>query len=222
MSARELVDEDVVLPDRTLVAVLGRRITGHHPIDEWGLDQDLTAVIGSLLPLRWAVEVTGAGRLPDGPAVLVHNRTPLGYERTAVAVGIGTAAERPVRFTGVPDLAPVLGVLRRIGGVGGHVADLRGLLSQGQLVAVGLRPVRPLGDRTGVVPTSAVAAALATGAPLVPVAVRPARGLRRARVAIGEPVPTRRRRSARTADEVTALVRDRIADLADPDPAPTP
>lgn len=210
----ELEDADVVLPDRSLVAVVGRRITGHHGVDEWGLDQDLCALVGSLPGMGHAVVVEGIHLLPDGPAVLVHDRTPLGFEAVAVAVGVGVAADRPVRTTGVPDVAPVVGVLRRLGGVGGHPADLRGLLRSGQLVAVGLTPVRARPGRTGVLPPDAVAAALATGAPLVPVSVRPARGPRRARVTIGESVPTRRRRSARAADEVAGLVRDRIAELA--------
>lgn len=211
---RVLVDDDVVLPDRSLPAVVARRAKGCEPVDEWGLDHDLASVLGSLLPLRLAVVVVGRELLPDGPAVLVHNRTPLGLERAAVVLGVGVASDRPVRFTGVPDVAPLLGLLRRVGGVSGHGADVRGLLHAGQLVAVGLRPVRPDGGRTGTLDRAAVLAATAEGAPLVPVAVHLATAWRRARVVLGEPVTTRRRGRARPVDEAAALVRTRIAELA--------
>lgn len=210
----DLDDEDVLLPDRSLVAVVGRRVTGHHHVDPWGLDRDLVDLLGSMPGLGRAVAVDGSHLLPDGPAVLVHDATPLGLERLWVAVGVGTAADRPVRCVGVPDVAPVVGALRRVGAVGRQPADLRGLLRRGHLVAVALGAVRARPGRTGPVPATVVAAALATGAPLVPVAVSSPRGLRRASLRIGDPVPTRQRSEARDAAEVAAQVRAGIAALS--------
>ena len=210
--------EDLVVPDRSLAAVIGRRATGHAPVDAWGLDVDLAGVLRSLPGLGSLVVVEGVGRLPDGPALLAHGRVPLGGGRLALALGIAVAADRPVRLTGAPDVAPVIGLLRRLGAVGGHPADLRGLLLAGELVAVDLP--RGVGTVDGPVAAhDAVAAAVAVGAPLVPVAVRPALGLRRARVRIGEPVPTRRRRRPRDVDEVAAAVRTRLEALAGAAPA---
>ena len=230
MSGHEVHPDALVVPDRSLTAVVGRRVTGHAPVDVWGLDVDLAAVLRSLPGLGAAVRVEGAGRLPDGPALLVHRRGPLPGGRLALAVGISVAVDRPVRLPGVPDVAPVIGALRRVGGVSGHPADLRGLLLAGELVAVGVprafgrdRGVSA-GDGDGEVvgpgaAPAALAAAMAVGAPLVPVGVAPAAPLRRARVRVGEPVPTRRRRRARAADDVAEEVRGRLDELTGAVPA---
>jgi len=213
MTLDALSDIDLFERDRSLMAVLGRRIAGQQTIDEWGLDVDLVGVAASLLPLRIAVAVDGAHLVPDGPTLIVHDRTPLGIERAVVAVGLGTALQRSVRFTGSPDL-PVIGpVLARLGGVSGHGADIRGLLHDGHLVAVGLDRTRSKDRRTGALPASAAHAAVAVGVPILPVCVRPAGPGSRARLHIGEPVPTRRRRRARPDDELDNAVRTAIADL---------
>lgn len=193
-------------PDRSLAAVVARRVTGHAPVDAWGLDVDLVDALRALPGLGAAVAVEGAGRLPDGPALLLHPRLPLGAGVLALAVGVSTAADRPVRLTGVPDVAPLVGVARRLGAIGGHPADVRGLLLAGHLVAVALT-----GDDDVALGGEAVAAAVAVGAPLVPVSVRPALPLRRARLRIDEPVPTRRRGRARPLDDVAEDVRSRLA-----------
>lgn len=126
---------DVQRIDRSLATVVRRRAEGSFDTDAWGLDADLVSVLGRVLPTV-GVRTIGAGRVPDGPALLLWRGSSLGWVH--VAAGVGSATGRPVRFTGMPDLAPVSAVLRRLGGVGGDVADLRGLLRLGNLVAMRL------------------------------------------------------------------------------------
>jgi hypothetical protein len=121
--------------DRSLGAVARRRWNGTFDLDAWGLDSDLVSVLARMLPTV-GVRTTGAGRVPDGPALLLWRGGPLGWAH--VALGVGAATGRPVRFTGIPDVAPLTGVMHRLGGVGSDIADLRGLLRAGNLVALRL------------------------------------------------------------------------------------
>jgi len=213
MTLDALDEVDLFERDPSLLAVLSRRVAGQHTVDEWGLDVDAAAVVASFLPLRLAVAVDGAHLVPDGPALIVHDRTPLGIEGTLVAVGLGAALQRPVRCSGAPDLPVVGSWLARLGGVSRHGADIRGLLHDGHLVAVGLDRVRHVDRRTGPMPTSAAQAAVDAGAPILPVSVRPAGFGSRPRLLIGDPVATRRNRRARPGDELADAVRSAIADL---------
>ena len=208
MSTLEVADEDVVVPDRSLVAVLGRRVTGRFPIDPWGLDVDAAGVLRTLPGAGGLVRVEGAARLPDGPALLVQRPRGWPGPRLVVAAGVARAADRPVRLTGVPDLGLVIGALRRLGGVTGHPADLRGLLLAGELVAVPFDPAVASGR--GHEP---LLAALRVGVPVVPVALVDGGPLRRALVRIGRPVPTRRRGAARDVVEVASTVGSAMASL---------
>ena len=243
---------DVERVDRSVAAVARRRLDGSFETDAWGLDADLVSVLGRVLP-TFGVRTTGAGRVPDGPALLLWRGPRVGWVH--VAAGIGSATGRPVRFTGVPDVAPVRGVLRRLGGVGDDVSDLRGLLRSGNLVAMrlaaGQDPFeeslagigwvgedlgtpgagatagagasagasaggRPIDTRVDDwLPDDEVEAAVHVGVPLVPVMVHGPRPWSPwARVIVGDPVPTRTRRSARSLAEVAASVATSFADLA--------
>ncbi len=254
---------DVERVDRSLTAVARRRMDGSFDTDAWGLDADLVSVLGRVLP-TFGVRTTGAGRVPDGPALLLWRGSSRGWIH--VAAGIGSATGRPVRFTGVPDVAPVSAVLRRLGGVGGDVSDLRGLLRLGNLVAmrlaVGQDPLeeslaglgwagedlsgpsgtggtrstsgpggtgatgetggnagpgsRPRDDQLvdDWLPDDEVEAAVHVGVPIVPVMVHGPRPWSPwARVVVGNPVPTRTRRSARSLAEVAASVAASFADV---------
>jgi len=254
---------DVERINRSLPAVVRRRVDGSFDTDAWGLDADLVSVLGRVLP-TFGVRTTGAGRVPDGPALLLWRGPSLGWIH--VAAGIGATTGRPVRFTGVPDIAPVSTVLRRLGGVGADVADLRGLLRLGNLVAMRLAVDQdPLeeslaglgwagedlsgpsgtggtGSTSGTVgsgatgdtggnagpgsrsgddqlvddwlPDDEVEAAVHVGVPIVPVMVHGPRPWSPwARVVVGNPVPTRTRRSARSLAEVAASVAASFADV---------
>lgn len=239
---------DVQRIDRSLVTVARRRADGSFDTDAWGLDADLVSVLGRLLPTV-GVRTIGAGRVPDGPALLLWRGSSLGWVH--VAAGVGSATGRPVRFTGMPDIAPVSAVLRRLGGVGGDVADLRGLLRLGNLVAMRLAVGQDrleeslagvgwvgedldgpsAGGAAGAgdaarrersdprvddwLPDDEVEAAVHVGVPVVPVMVHGPRPWSPwARVVVGDPVPTRTRRSARSLAEVAASVATSFADLA--------
>lgn len=213
---------EVVRTDRSLPALARRRIDGTFDVDPWGLDPDLVSLAGRLLPAA-AVRTSGGGRLPDGPALCVWEGDWTGL--VPLVMGLGAAATRPVRFCGVPDLGPLRAVASRLGGVGGHPADLRGLLRAGHLVATRLADTtsaseealaglgwagedvgRTMGGDPFVapwLPDEAVEAAIDVGAPVVPVVVRaPRPWAPLARVAVGAPVPTRTRYAARSLAEV--------------------
>jgi hypothetical protein len=186
--------------DTSWSALMQRRLTGGFRVDPWGLDADLLAMAGRLDPQLGLVRADGAELVPDGPALLVW-QGPV-WANVMVAVAIGRATNRPVRCTGVPDVAPVLGVARRFGGVVGDQADVRGLLRAGHLVAVRTRAPAPGPDW---LPTAIAEAAVDVGAPLVPVTVRlPRPWSPVGRVTLGSPVPTRTRTAARP-----------LADIAD-------
>lgn len=196
--------------DRSLPAIAVRRLTGEHVVDEWGLDNDAVALAGHLPQARWGVRTADAGRIPDGPALLVHlGGGPLGW--FGVVAGLGRATGRAIRFAGIPDRVPVGTVLRRLGGVVGDPADLRGLLRAGNLLAVSGDAVAD-DDASAVLP--AFAAAAAVGAPAVPVVVRAARPWApRPLVRVGPPVPTRARGVARDGAEVAAALRGHLERL---------
>ena len=126
---------DLERTDRSLQAVLGRRIDGSFTVDPWGFDADLMSVLGRLVPTL-GVRLTGGGRVPDGPALCLWRGRRTGLAQLLLGLGAGTG--RALRFTGVPDVEPLVGLLRRFGGVGGDPADIRGLLRAGNLVAVRL------------------------------------------------------------------------------------
>lgn len=213
---------EVARVDRSLPALARRRVDGTFMVDPWGLDPDLVSLAGRLVP-SFTVRTTGGGRLPDGPALCLWRGAGTGV--LPLVVGLGSATTRPVRFCGVPDLGPLRAVASRLGGVGGHPADLRGLLRGGNLVAVRLDD-RQRGDEEALaglgwagehvgagtaedptvgdwLPDDAVEAAIEVGAPVVPVVVRVAVPWSpRARVTVGTPVPTRTRVAPRSLAEV--------------------
>lgn len=164
--------------------VLQRRISGAYVVDQSGLDRDLARLAGRILGLGLRIDVDGADRVPDGGALLVHNRL-LGPPETFAAVrGIGLATGRPVRFVGVVDLDPLGPALRKLGGVLAHPAEVGALLRDGELVLVGQRrSLRPRSSAAA--PERMARAATDAGVPMVPVTVvaRPAPG--RWRVTVG-------------------------------------
>lgn len=155
----------------SVVDVVRRRISGSYVVDEAGLDPDVARVAAAALGLGWRIRVDGADRIPDGPAVLVHNRLLGPAETFAVARGISLATGRWIRFLGVPDIDPLGPALRKLGGASAHPAEAAGLLRDGNLVCVGQRRsvrVRPSPDG---LPGGLAAVAAELSVPVVPVAV---------------------------------------------------
>ncbi len=205
---------------------LVRRIRGRNEVDDWGLDPDLIDLVDPLLDLRWDIEVHGAEALPAvGGAVLVFNRRFGFSEAWIVARGVRQATGRYVRTVGVPDGGPVGSVtgpfLRRFGAVLDRTDEIVGLLLAGQLVGLpadrALRPRRDVGD----LDVSRIEAALATGSPVVPVAVEGRELGRTWQVAIGSPIPTPTEAGPLAAVELAEVTRQAIEALVG-DLAPAP
>ena len=182
------------LPGASLAGPVGRRLRGAYEVDEWGLDPELVALVDPISALRWEIGVRGAERLPAvGGGVLVFNRRWGVSEAWVLARGIRQASGRFVRTVGVPDGGPIGGVtgpmLRRFGGVLDRTDEIAGLLRAGQLVGLpagrGLRSR----DQVGALDVERIEASLATGAPLVPVALVGRELGRRWQVAVGDPIP---------------------------------
>lgn len=178
------------VPGAATVAGLRRRLVGAYDVDEWGLDPELVALADPMFALRWDIDVRGTERLPAvGSAVLVFNRRVGISEPWILARGIRQAAGRFVRTVGVPDRAPVGPVLRRFGGVLDRTDEVAGLLRAGQLVGLPMGRGLWTREKAGPLAVERLEAALATGSPVVPVALVGRELGRTWQVVVGDPVP---------------------------------
>ena len=176
----------------TFTDVVRRRIDGSYVVDEWGFDPDFVAVLSPLLEARWTIRVEGAEHIPaEGAAVLVANRRIGMSEPFAVAGAVWQATGRVLRVLGVPDIAPIGPVLRRMGAVQDRPDELAGVLRAGQLALVFLDRQYRMGARVGQLARESVAPAVELGVPVLPVAVTGRELSRRWRVQIGTPVSPR-------------------------------
>lgn len=193
------------------------------------------ATVGALARLIWRLRVTGAERMPAGPVIVVCN-----HESLLDPIFLGAAFRRPLRFVTKEELyvRPVGWLLESLGGIRiergrgdlaalaraeqalrtGHVVML---FPQGTTIARGERPWL----------RGAARLALATGAPILPVAIvdsekalRPARGrvgFPSVRVLVGEPIAVERGPSTiADAKALTARARDAVEALRAPYPPP--
>jgi len=212
-------DLDALDPDRHdlgVPALLARRLAGSYEVDEWGFDRDLTVVLSPLAGLRWSATVDGVGQLPEhGGALIVHNARFGPAEPIAVAAALARSTSRPVRFTGVPDRAPIGPLLRRLGGVPSDLADLRSLLASGALVTVPLARDWRRPGRAGRATASALAVAVDRGVPIVPMAVTGFEPSRRRHLVLGAPIVTRRPLAPAPGADLGATVQARVQALLD-------
>jgi hypothetical protein len=114
-------------------------------VDRWGFDPRFVTFLDPLMTWRWPVRVRGAASIPpSGPAVVVLARGLDPAAPLAVAAALRRATGRPARFLGVPDVAAVGPLLRRVGGAVARPEELAGLLRAGHLVVLPLgRAFRP-------------------------------------------------------------------------------
>ena len=204
------------VPGASVVDQVARRLRGDYDIDEWGLDPELVSFANPLFALRWDVTVEGAERLPKvGGAVLVFNRRLGVSEPWVLARGIRRTTGRFVRTVGVPDLAPLGPAVRRFGGVLDRTDEIAGLLSAGQLV--GLPTSRGLRARSSVGPLEVerLAAAVATGSPVVPVALIGRELGRSWRIVVGEAIEPRPDAGPLAAAELAESTRSAVQSLLD-------
>lgn len=212
-------DLDALDPDHEhddVASILYRRVTGRFRIDEWGFDRDLLTLVAPLARWRWRIDLEGADQLPEiGPALLVYTRRVGLSEPLVLGSALLTRTGRAVRAAGAPGRAPLALTARQLGGVPSDPTDLRSLLRAGEVVSwpLGRELLRP--HHSPVVPLTPIEGALATGAPIVPVAMVGLETSRRWTVRLGSPLPTRRagpadaeRFAAETRRQVQSLITD--------------
>jgi hypothetical protein len=198
------------------VTSIRRRIDGGYIVDEWGLDVGVQGAMTSVAGLRWSVSIGGADHVPAaGPVLLVANQRLASLSHLAALLALGRELGRPVRFTGMPDVAPLATLLGRVGGIGGRPEDVGGLLRAGEVALVwcGVR-VRG-GGRVGRLPPDLASPALEAAAPVVPVAIHGNRFGRLLRVEVGEAVEVRRTKGPLAAVELAEAAREAVQTLLD-------
>jgi 1-acyl-sn-glycerol-3-phosphate acyltransferase len=186
-------DRTSAIEDRVAagLAFLRRRLTGEYDVDEFGFDMELTdeVLLPAFRPLfeRWfRAEVIGIHNVPrEGGALLVGNHAgalwALDSVMCSLAVHDRHPAHRHLRLLGA-DLVfttPVLGELaRKSGATLACNEDAERLLCEGELVGVfpeGFKGIgKPFRERYKLQRFGRggfVAAALATGAPIIPVSI---------------------------------------------------
>lgn len=201
-----------------------------HPVDEWGRNEQFVALMDPLFRLRWSVRIDG----PDGPdgsdgldgrdglaaitsdgghqqgTLLVVNRRWWALDLVWVAWALGRRLGRPVRFVGHPDRVPSGPLLRRMGALIEHPAEVRGALRHGEVVLLGANAVWHPRD-VGAVEVAMIGAAMEANARVMPAAAISSPVTRRALLRIGEAVtPSGKRRGplaeAEFAEQVQAAV----------------
>lgn len=185
-------------------------------VDDWGRDAGLVRSILGLAQLRWSVSVGGDQHLPRRKgALIVVNARRFALAPIFSALAISEAVDRPVRFVGRSDVAPLGPLARRIGGLLDHPDELFGALRAGELVVMGAEATTGLRD-VGRVRHDLVGAATAAGVQAFPAATTSTPLGRSARVEIGHATrPSRRRRGPLAELELADHLRGRIGRLLD-------
>ena len=187
-------------------------------------------LLGPVIRAVWPLRVDGAANVPRGAAIVVAN-----HDSLSDPFFLGTAIDRPLRFLAKRELwrNPLVGrMMDGLGGIAversrgdvGAVAAVARALEQGAAVAI-FPQGTVLGPAERPWQRGAARLALATGAPLVPVAIvgaadvlrpgtwRPRRA--RVRVTIGRPIVVERADPTIPATrELTARLRDAVRALA--------
>jgi 1-acyl-sn-glycerol-3-phosphate acyltransferase len=175
---------------RETLQAIARRLRGEYAEDEWGFDEQFAEALFGLFELLyrvwWRVEAVGVRRVPShGRALLVANHagSPLPFDAAMITVAL--MKEHPLprwpRFE-VDDWAFALpfasAFFRRLGGVPGRPDNTARALGSDELLISFPEgpqgPRKPFAERYRLAPFGRgefVELALATGAPIVPVAV---------------------------------------------------
>ncbi|HEY4331630.1 MAG TPA: hypothetical protein VGM78_03635 [Ilumatobacteraceae bacterium] len=142
-----------------------RRASGQPTVDVWGRDGRLVSRFAPIAHLRWDISVGGEQHLPAGPALVVVNTRRFALTPLTTAMALGDALDRPVRFAGRPDTAPVGSLLRRLGGILAAPSEIASALRGGDIVVVAAAPtIDP--RRVGRVDESLIVAAVREHAPI--------------------------------------------------------
>ncbi len=188
----------------------------HGIVDDWGRDPALVRRLMTLSQLRWNVAVGGDQRLPKRKgALIVVNARPYALAPIFAAFAVSEAVDRPVRFVGRPDTAPIGPLMRRIGGLLEHPDEVAGALAAGELVVIGAHHDTRL-RQVGLVDHALVGAALLAGVSVYPGATSSNPIGRNARVEIGAASrSTRKRRGPLAELELADRVREDIHRMLD-------
>ncbi len=150
-------------------------LDGAYEVDPWGLDLALVELLSPVSrSLRYGIDVDRPERLPaEGPALLVANRRLRRCpSRSCSPAACASPPAAHVRTVGVPDVAPVGPLLRRLGGVLARPDEVAGLLRAGEVVGVLLdRDVRAAVARRRRARQRCSQPAFELGVPVVPVAL---------------------------------------------------
>lgn len=214
-AASEVRPDVAVSVRRTTAELLTRRMSGQFEVDEFGLDPELIELVDPLAALRYRVDVRGAEHVPaEGPAVIVANRRFGVSEPIVLARGVRRTAGRRVRFMGIPDVAPLGPVLRRLGGAVSHPDEVASMLGMGHVVSIPLGRSHRKGVAGPLAPF-ALEPALALDAPVIPAAVVGREVGRRWRVTLGAPLPRLQGRGPLAMAELADEAREGVQRLLD-------
>ena len=166
-----------------------------YAVDDYGRDPHLVAALSPLARVRWNVHVTGAENIPaESAALLVCNSRRFSLCAVYAALALTDATGRPVRFVGRPDTAPVGALMRRVGALLAHPAEVLGALRDGELVLISAAGTSH-SLHAGAVPHELVGQAVVAQVPVLPVTTISSRFGRAAHVAVGVPINLRRERN---------------------------
>ncbi len=192
--------------------------TSGHPlvVDGWGRDEALIRALGPLAGLRWDVSVGGEQHIPqEGGALLVATARSRSLSSLFAAWALSRAVDRPVRFAGRPDIAPLGPLMRRLGGILANPDEVAGAVRGGELVLVTTSATNHP-RLAGTVDHHLLTGALLAKAPVIPVATMSTPIGRGARVEVGAPVdPPRRRRGPLAEVELAADMQRRLQKMLD-------
>lgn len=163
-------------------------------VDDWGRDVHTVRWASRLARLRWSPAIGGLEQLPaSGPALLVCNTRRFALSPLLVTWAVGRALDRPVRFVGRPEVAPIGPLMRQIGGLITDPDEVHTAVAAGEMVVVGTSPNRDT-RRAGRVPERLLEGAWRRQVPVHPVGILSSPLDRRVRIEIGPAVTTKRRR----------------------------
>jgi hypothetical protein len=185
-------------------------------VDDWGRDPALVSTVTALSRLRWDIATGGFDSLPKrSGALVVTNARRFALAPIYTAFALTSALDRPVRFVGRPDDAPVGPFLRRIGGLLDRPDELEAALRGGDIVVIGAAPHnRPRG--VGVIDHALVGAAVAAKVGVYPAATTSTPFARHARIEIGHRIAAPKTRRGPLAElELADRLREQIHRLLD-------
>lgn len=163
-------------------------------VDDWGRDNGFVNRVWSASHLRWNISVGGAEHLPKrAGALVVVNARRFALAPMFAALAIGAEIDRPVRFVGRPDIAPIGPVMQRLGGLLPIPRELEVALRAGEVVVLGADH-RATNRTTGHIDHRLVGAATMARVKSFPAATVSVPLRRSARVEIGTPIRLSRRR----------------------------